>query len=182
VDDYILRDRAHGQDGILLNDNTTIYRNVDATLYGLEVDAGIRWSKNWSSRATLAYVHAENTSDDRAIAQTPPLDATLNLEYTGSNWYVGAKVSGQTEQHRVEDNAATDSGLDPGTTPGWAILDLYGSYEISDNATVKLGVNNVLDHTYAHHVNRANADPFNPGPVQVNEPGRSFWVRVNASF
>ncbi len=182
VDDYILRDRAHAQDGILLNDNATIYRNVDATLYGLELDAGIRWSKHWSSRATLAYVHAENDSDNRPIAQTPPLDATINLEYTRSNWYVGAKVSGQAEQKRVEDNMAVDSGLDTGKTSGWAILDLYGSYDMTDNATVKMGINNVFDRTYAHHVNRANADPFNPGPVQVNEPGRSVWVRVNASF
>jgi len=182
VDDYILRDRAHGQDEILLNDNATIYRNVDATLYGLEIEAGIRWSKNWSSRTTLAYVHAENRSDNRPIAQTPPLDATINLEYIGSNWYVGAKVSAQSKQNRVEDDAASDSGLDADKTSGWAILDLYGSYEIKDNASVKVGINNLFDRTYAHHVNRANADPFNPGPVQVNEPGRSVWVRFNASF
>jgi iron complex outermembrane receptor protein len=182
VDDFILRDRAHGQDGILLSDNATIYRNVDATLYGFEADAGIRWSKNWSSRATLAYVHSKNTSDNRPIAQTPPFEGTINLEYTGVDWYAGAKLIAQSKQNRVEDDLTADSGLDADKTPGWAILNLYGGYDITDNATVKVGIDNLLDKTYAYHVNRANADPFNPDAVQVNEPGRSLWVRFNADF
>jgi iron complex outermembrane receptor protein len=182
VDDFILRDRARGQDGILMSDGATIYRNVDATLYGLEADAGIRWSSNWASRATLAYVHSENTSDNRPIAQTPPLEGTINLEYSNSNWYAGGKVVAQSKQTRVEDDSTTDSGVDAGKTGGWAILNLYGGYEITENATVKVGVDNLFDKTYAYHVNRANADPFNPDAVQVNEPGRSVWIRFNADF
>lgn len=38
VNDFILRDRAHGQEGILRDDNATIYRNVEARLLGLEVE------------------------------------------------------------------------------------------------------------------------------------------------
>lgn len=182
VHDYILRDRARGQDGILLSDGATIYRNVEAALYGLEADAGIRWSPNWSSRFTLAYVHAQNKTDDRPIAQTPPLEATMNLEYTRTDWYAGAKVISQSKQNRVEDDVTTDSGLDADRTPGWGIMNLYGGYDITDNATVKVGVDNVFDRTYAYHVNRANADPFNPDAIQVNEPGRSLWIRFNASF
>ncbi|MEJ2323109.1 MAG: TonB-dependent receptor, partial [Gammaproteobacteria bacterium] len=37
VDDYILRDYARGQTGILLSDDAQIYRNVDAELYGLDL-------------------------------------------------------------------------------------------------------------------------------------------------
>ncbi len=182
VDDFILRDRARGQDGILLSDGATIYRNVDATLYGFEADAGIRWSSNWASRATLAYVHSENTSDNRPIAQTPPLEGTINLEYSSSNWYAGGKIVAQSNQNRVEDDSTTDSGLDAGKTGGWAILNLYGGYEVTENTTVKVGIDNLFDKTYAYHVNRANADPFNPDAVQVNEPGRSVWIRFNADF
>jgi len=47
---------------------------------------------------------------------------------------------------------------------------------------IKLGINNVLDNTYAYHVNRANVDPFNPVPVQVNEPGRAFWLNLSMEF
>jgi len=182
VSDYILRDRAHGQAGILQSDNASIYRNVDAEFYGLDIDAGIRWSDHWSSRVTVSYVHAANTTDDRPIAQTPPLEGTLSLEYNTDRWNIGAQVVAQDNQSRVDDNPMQNSGLDATKTPGWGILNLYGGYEINDSLTLKAGVDNVFDRTYAYHVNRANSDPFNPEPVQVNEPGRSIWLRLNATF
>jgi iron complex outermembrane receptor protein len=43
------------------------------------------------------------------------------------------------------------------------------------------GINNVFDRNYAYHVN-ANPAPFDPTAVQVNEPGREYWVRVSATF
>jgi len=41
------------------------------------------------------------------------------------------------------------------------------------------GVDNVLDRAYAYHLNRDNF--FDPGPNQVNEPGRVFWLRLRWS-
>ncbi|MGD2118347.1 MAG: TonB-dependent copper receptor [Chromatiales bacterium] len=182
VTDYILRDRAHAQSGILLNDNATIYRNVDARLYGFEADAGIRWNRNWSSVATLAYVNAENTSDDRPIAQTPPLEATFNLEYHNDSWRLGGLIRAQDKQTRVEDDITLNSGLDVGKTSGWAVLDLFGNYQVNDSVDIKAGINNVFDTSYAYHVNRASSDPFNPTAVQVYEPGRQIWLGINAIF
>jgi iron complex outermembrane receptor protein len=72
--------------------------------------------------------------------------------------------------------------VDPGVTPGWVILNLYGSYELGKDVTLKAGVNNVFDLNYAYSVNRANVDPFNPTAIQVNEPGREFWLRLFARF
>jgi len=182
VSDYILRDRAHGQSGIQQTDNATIYRNVDAEFIGFEVEGGIRWASYWSSRATLAYVYAENTDDNRAIAQILPLGGTVSLEYTRSDWNIGGLVRADSSQDRVEDDLTTDSGQDAGKTPGWAVLDLFGNYEGMDHFTVAAGVNNVFDKTYAYHVNKANVDPFNPNAVQVNEPGREYWLRLSANF
>jgi iron complex outermembrane receptor protein len=82
----------------------------------------------------------------------------------------------------VDDNPTTGSGLDARATPGFAAVDLYGEVRLGRDGEVRLGVDNVLDTTYAYHVNRANADPFNPGPVQVNEPGRSVWARAVLRF
>lgn len=180
--DYILRDRAHLQDGILQNDDATIYRNVDAELYGFEMEAGIRWGGHWSSRATLAYVHARNRDDSRPIAQIPPLGGSVSLEYSRADWNLGGIVHGEARQDRVEDDISTDSGLDAGKTPGWATLDLFGRYEGSRHLVVLAGVDNVFDRAYAYHVNAANSDPFNPGAVQVNEPGRQYWLRLSATF
>ncbi|MGB5338916.1 MAG: TonB-dependent copper receptor [Gammaproteobacteria bacterium] len=181
VTDYILRDRARTMPDPL-NDGATIYRNVGATFYGFEAEAGVRWASHWSSRASLAYVRAENTDDDRPIAQTPPLEITLNLEYTRNDWNLGGMLRAQDNQQRVEDDVTQDSGLDARQTPGWATLDVYGSYTGTEHMTLAAGINNIFDRSYAYHVNRANVDPFNPDAVQVNEPGREVWLRLSATF
>lgn len=180
VSDYILRDRAHGQTGILLSDNATIYRNVEAELYGLDVEAIYRWSASWRSRFTAAYVHATNTTDSRAIAQTPPLEGTASLEYHHEKWLFGGEVRLVDKQTRVDDNSMTGSGLDAGQTPGFGILNLYGSMKIAKDGSLRFGIDNVLDKTYAEHLNKPSA--FDTSVIQVNEPGRSIWARVTMKF
>ena len=182
VNDYILRDRAHAQSGILQNDNASIYRNVDAEIYGFEWVTNVKLHQNWLSRLTLDYVHATNTTDDRAIAQMPPLSGSLNLDYKQATWLLGSKLSFAAKQKRVDDDLNTGSGLDARQTPGFGVLDFYGRVAINKQTVIKLGVNNVFDKTYAYHVNRANVDPFNPEPVQVNEPGRLFWFNFSVKF
>jgi iron complex outermembrane receptor protein len=182
VSNYILRDRAHGQDGILLSDNATIYRNVDATLYGAEFGVTRQISTAWSSNLNAAYVNANNDTDDRPIAQTPPLEGSLGVDYSASDWKAGAKVKWATKQTRVDDNMMTGSALDAGQTPGYGVLDLYAATVIGKETSLKFGIDNVTDKAYAYHVNRANSDAFNPDAVQVNEPGRELWARISTKF
>jgi iron complex outermembrane receptor protein len=179
VSDFILRDRARAQDGILVNrPSVTIYRNVDATLFGFEWDGNVRWNRALSSKASLAYVNAQNDSDDRSIAQTPPLEASLSLDYASGAWALGGVARASATQSEVDPL----SMLDVGQTSGWAVLDLYGRYQPSKPVTLSAGVNNLFDNTYAYHVNRAATDPFNPTAIQVNEPGRSLWLKAAVTF
>lgn len=46
----------------------------------------------------------------------------------------------------------------------------------------RAGIDNLFDRSYAEHLNRANLDPFNPDPVQVNEPGRSLHAAWEMAF
>jgi iron complex outermembrane recepter protein len=182
VEDYILRDRARGQSDVLRSDGATIYRNVDARLFGGEVDAEIDWGGAWSSRAVISYVNAENTDDGQPIAQTPPLEGNLSLDWETDPWSAGVQLFWSVEQTRVDTDPTTGTGLDVQSTPGWATFDVYGKWLFGTDGEVSIGVRNILDRTYAYHVNRANVDPFNPDPEQVNEPGRTFWVRASISF
>ncbi|NEV62151.1 TonB-dependent copper receptor [Thiorhodococcus minor] len=182
VTDYILRDRAHGQSGILRSDNATIYRNVDAELTGGEWSGEIEFAQHWQAGASLAYVYAQNRTDGRAIAQIPPLSGILKLDYRQDLWAAGAQVTWANTQDRVDDDPMTGSGLDVGETAGWWVLDLYGQVKLGRQGELRLGVDNVFDRTYAYHVNRANVDPFNPQAVQVNEPGRTVWARASVAF
>ena len=82
----------------------------------------------------------------------------------------------------ADDDPMTGSGLDARETPGYGVLDLFGRFAIASLGDLGLGVDNVLDKTFADHLNRANQDPFNPDPIQVNEPGRTMWVNWRQSF
>jgi iron complex outermembrane receptor protein len=181
VSDFILRDKARGQDGILVSNGTaTIYRNVDAEFYGIEWEAGYRITDVLSTQASLAYVRAETSTDDRPLAQIAPLEASVGMTYTMGAWDVGGDLRVNAKQTRADID--TGSGQDARETPGWGVVDLYGSYEISEDAKISFGIDNLLDKSYAYHVNRANVDPFNPEAIQVNEPGREVWLKGGIQF
>ena len=76
----------------------------------------------------------------------------------------------------------TGSGLDARETPGYGVVDLFLRATAGRWGRLGVGVDNLFDKTWADHLNRANQDPFNPDPVQVNEPGRTAWVNWRHSF
>jgi iron complex outermembrane receptor protein len=176
VDGYILRDRARGQDGILQSDGATVYRNVNARRYGAELDGAVRVSDAVSLSGGLWWVWAENTTDGRAVAQTPPLTGSLGVVWSHARWSASGTVRWAGEQDRVDDDPSTGSGQDAGPTAGWIVLDLSGGVELGSGFALSIGVANLLDRTHATHLNRASL--FDPDPVRVNEPGRTLWARL----
>lgn len=180
VDDYILRDRARGQPGIGSSDRASIYRNVDASFLGFELEFAHQITTNLRANANVAYVQGTNTTEDRPLAQIPPLDGSLGLEYATDRFRIGGQVRFAAEQDRVDDSPMTGSGLDGSETPGWITFDLDGRYRFTDRIEVRGGVRNLFDSTYAVHVNRANL--FEATPQKINEPGRSIWIALNLAY
>lgn len=180
VGDYILRDTARGQDGVLQNDGAAIYRNVDARLSGFELDARWQMSARWRLSGALAYVRGRNTDEDRDLGQIPPLEFTGSLDYQAGSWEGAMILRAAADQSHVDADPLTGSGLDVGETAGWGVLDLRGSYRINRQASLDFGVDNLFDKAYAYHLNRANA--FEPESIQINEPGRSLWAKLNLSW
>ena len=179
VDDAILRDRAHGQPGVLKEDNATIYRNISARRAGLEIVGQLRIGSRINVGGDAAYVYAQNTTDNRPIAQTPPFEGSLYASWSGGRFGASGVVRWAATQTRVDNNPMTGSGLDVGETPGWAILNLSGQADLGFGFRVLAGVDNAFDRAYAYHLNRDNF--FDPAPVKINEPGRVFWLRLRWS-
>ena len=176
VDDFVLRDRAGSQPGILRADRASIYRNVDARLLGLELEGSWAPSGGLTLRGNASWVRGDNRTDDRPLAQIPPLAGVAAVDYAKGPWQAGAAVRWALDQDRVDDDPATGSGLDFGPTPGWTAVDLRAVLALGRGLEILAGIDNLLDRTYAEHLNRGNL--FDPDPVRVNEPGRSAWVRL----
>lgn len=176
VTDYILRDRARGQEGILQRDLATVYRNVDAELYGFELDVWQRLTEHLALVGNASWVHADDVDDGRPLAQIPPLQGRLRTDFAHGAWGAAATLRYAFKQTRVDDDPATGSGLDAGEIPGYTIFDLLGTYSLSNGLQLHVGVENVLDKLYANHLNRGSV--FDPEQVRVNEPGRTFWLKL----
>jgi iron complex outermembrane receptor protein len=180
VDDFILRDRAHGQEGISMDDGARIYRNVSASLTGFEFEATFAFTEHWRANGVLAYVQGENSTDDRSLPQIPPLEGAVGVDYTREQYRVSVVFRFAARQDRVDDDPMTGSGLDGSETAGWTTLDLEGRYRFNRYLEMRGGIRNCFDQTYAIHTNRA--DLFSSQPEKINEPGRSIWVALNLSY
>lgn len=175
VSDFIMRDVARGQDGVLVSNGATIYRNIDASLMGLELEGKYTLYERWNLLGNLTYTYGNNREDDDALAQIPPLEGRLAVEYAADFWNVGTGFNFATKQTRLDDQTS-QRDLD---TAGYGTLDIYGTMQVAP-FEMRIGINNVFDKTYARHLNRSNA--FDPSEIQVNEPGRSFGVQLHAKF
>ncbi|MCV6627745.1 MAG: TonB-dependent receptor [Cellvibrionaceae bacterium] len=166
ISDYIERYKAA---------NASLYRNIDAELYGAEFDVAVDVVAGLSARAGIAYTRGKGDNGD--LAQIAPLEGRFNLDYQGQQWAIGAEWVVSDRQTHF--NPTVDVNEE---TAGFGVVHLYGHWNISPELVFEAGVENLTDRAYAYHVNAANADPFNPEAVRVNEPGRQSWVKLRYQF
>lgn len=167
-------------DYILTRNNNTA-SNVDATRYGLEADIAWRFATDWTMRGSYAWVRADNDTMGVALAQTPPQELKLGLDYRIGSFTVGGLTRIVGRQDRVHVGYGNIVGQDLGATGGFATLALNGSWRINRMATLAAGIDNVFDRTYAEHISRAGAAVagYDPATTRVNEPGRFLWLKAS---
>ena len=180
IDDYILT-RATGMCSM---PGRCTSMNVDATRYGLEADFAWRFATQWTLRGAYAYVHADNDTMDVPLAQTPPQELRLGLDWQSGPWSAGALARLVDSQDRVQVGYGTIVGQDIGKTAGFGTLALHGSYRFDKRTQLAAGIDNLFDKTYAEHISRGGAAVlgYDPATTRVNEPGRFVWAKLSVKF
>ncbi|WP_462401428.1 TonB-dependent copper receptor [Pseudomonas sp. Marseille-QA0332] len=181
VRDFILFDYRTSMMGM----SSSQARNIDARVMGGEFGAGYKLSDNWKADATLAYAWGKNSSDGRALPQMPPLETRLGLTYSQDAWSAGALWRLVAAQHRVAENQGNVVGKDYQDSAGFGVFSLNGAYKVNKQLKLSAGVDNLFDKTYAEHLNLAGNAGFGypaNDPRPVDEPGRTFWTKVDLSF
>lgn len=167
----------------ILTRNDSTARNVNAGTYGAEADLGYALDAHWRATGTLAWVRGTNDTDGTALAQIPPLEGRLGLQYDDRKWSFGVLARLVAEQERVHTGYGSIVGQDLGRTPGYTVFSLNAGWRPRKGALVTAGVDNVFDKEYAEHISRAGAAVS--GYVQtarVNEPGRNLWLKASVAF
>jgi len=161
------------------------YENVDATLYGFELSGTYVATESIYFDYSMAYQRGEK--DQPLTGQTgtnlpeiPPLKfvAAVNYDYD-STLNLKAEVVAAA---RWKDYDAENGEQE---IPGYGIFNLKGSKTFAGNIKLTLGVDNVLDKTYA--ISNTYNDLILltvPGNevMLLNEPGRYFYANLNYSF
>ena len=173
VDDFILRKPVGG------------YGNVDARLYGFEAEVTRTVSPLWTLGASLAYTRGDDRTNNAALPQIAPLEANLTAKYTHKKMEANAVWRLVSKQNRYHRGYGSVTGTDYGPTGGFGILSLSLAYRPDENLTFSLGVDNLLNKTYAEFVNYSEAAIPALGisaSGHITEPGRTIWFKSNYRF
>jgi outer membrane receptor for ferrienterochelin and colicin len=161
----------------------TVTRNVDAYTWGGEADATYALGEHWQLLGTLAYTRGGNRSDDLPLAQMPPLEVRTGLNYEDPRWSAGLLWRVVQEQDRYAVNQGNIVGQDLGRTAGFGVLSLNAAWRPTGDVLLSAGIDNLFDKAYAEHLSRGGAMVTGSGQTtRVNEPGRTLWLKVGASF
>ncbi|KJU86230.1 TonB-denpendent receptor [Candidatus Magnetobacterium bavaricum] len=178
VNDYIL---------IRWSPSPAVTRNVDATVLGGESDITYKISNTWQVTGALAYVYGENDTDNKPLAQQPPLEFKLSGQYDNKVVSFGALWRLVTTQKRYDTGSGgiVTNGMDIGPTAGFGVLSLNAGWRPTKITQLTVGVDNVFDQYFAEHLSKSYAAVggyLTPTNVRIYEPGRMSWVKFNIAY
>jgi len=154
------------------------FNNVDAKLYGIDANWYAALSAEWQLDGTVSYVRGERRDIDDNLYRIAPLTARTTLSYVQPEWRLGVEAVTVAEQDRV---SATNNEQ---ATGGYALFNLSGNYNVTQNVLVSAGINNLFDRDYADHlggINRVAGVDIAQGDRLLGL-GRSAYINVSMDW
>ncbi len=160
-------------------------RNVDATIAGAEAGIGYQFTDAIQADVSAMYAWGKNTTDNTPLPQISPLEARVNLRYVQDKYNFGLLWRVVDGQNRISQNEGNIVGYDLKESAGFTTLSINGSYNLTKDIDLSVGVDNVLDKTYTEHLNKMGNAGFGDGfasDQQFNNTGRNYWARMSMKF
>ena len=162
--------------------NSGTFENIDAKIYGLDVSGFYFMTENFSLDYGMAYQRGkkdgEFTGNDKDLAEIPPLKGNLALNYEMD------KSKYTVEAVAVDSWDSYDSSAREQELGGYAVFNLKYTNQLHKNIGLTLGVDNVLDKTYASTNTYQDITylTVNNERILFNDPGRYGYVNLKYSF
>ena len=151
------------------------YVNDDATFYGLEGEMTYAlFGEFVTLHAAGHYLWGHNDTQDEPVYGIAPASVQLGgrLAAPANLFFLEGVLRGTFKQTRV----AEARGEIP--TDGYVTADLHLGVSLPRSATLLMGLDNLTDTAYAHHLNPVRLDTGQ----RLTEPGRTFFIRVRYLF
>lgn len=163
--------------------NSAKYVNVDAVIYGAELDAYYDLSETLTLDYGMTYLKGKKDEplagqSDKDLADIVPLKANIGVRYHF------AEHSIKTEMVAAKRWNNYDSDNGEQEIPGYAVFNVKYNYKVTKNVDVTLGVDNIFDKKYALSNTYRDISLLSGGGdvVLINEPGRYLYANLRYTF
>jgi len=157
--------------------------SMDATMMGGEAGVSYQLSEHWKTDASLAYSWGRNTSNHQPLPQIPPLETRFALTWEKGRWSTSGLLRVVSAQRRIALNEGNVVGKDFSASAGFSVFSANATYRLNKAISLSTGVDNLFNKTYSEHLNLAGNSSFGySANTAVNEPGRTFWGKLNVTF
>ncbi|MBD2858950.1 TonB-dependent receptor [Spongiibacter sp. KMU-158] len=150
------------------------FANTSAKIYGADMEASWQFLPQWTLGSVVTITRGERRDIDDNLYRITPDNLTLSLKYQADTWSVSLINALYRKQNKV---SVTNEEQ---TTAGYGTLSLHSSFTLAKDLTLAVGVNNLLDKSYADHLagyNRA-ANPDIAIGERLPGMGRDAFVRL----
>lgn len=171
-EDFIQTGFVGMENGISLFQEQNI---AEVNIYGAEVQVNHAFNDQWQAHGSLAWSRGDNEEAGTALNSVEPLTSVLGLRYQAPDgrWSLESLFTLVAEKDRV-------AAADDVTADSYEVVDLVGSFNLSDRTVLRLGVFNLFDEEYARWANIFSLSASDNEQIeQAREPGTA--VRLSFS-
>ncbi|WP_206512357.1 TonB-dependent receptor [Colwellia sp. Arc7-635] len=163
----------------MMGDNSPLtFSNIDATLYGADMNWHYRLNEHFKLSGIVSYVRGERDDLNDDLYRISPLNTRVNLNYQYQNWQSNLAIHAYSSQTKVS------SLNDEKASAGYAVIDWQVDYFVSSGLVIRAGANNLLDKQYNDHlggVNRAEGSDIAVGD-KISAMGRNIYLAMDYQF
>ena len=154
------------------------FNNVDAELYGFDMDWAWRLGDHWSVSGLVNYVRGKRDDINDNLYRIAPPNATLRLDYATASWTAGV----ESVMYARQDNVSKTNGEQE--TSSYGVINASASWQTTPRLQLAAGVDNLFDRKYRDHLggyNRAANDDIAKGQ-RLPGYGINAFARVVYEF
>ncbi len=150
------------------------FGNVDAEIYGADLDFGWNISGPLHLDGTASYVRAKRRDIDDNLYRIAPPNARGALIWQQKIWHIGAELQIFADQNQV---SVTNSEQ---PSDGYLLAGLFGHIELTPTLALDGSVENLFDKYYTEHLAGYNRVSGSDVPLGARLPGagRSAFIRL----
>ncbi|MEQ8857465.1 MAG: TonB-dependent receptor [Pseudomonadales bacterium] len=155
------------------------FNNVDAALYGVDLDWRYQVSERWSLDGVVNLIRGEREDIDDDLYRMAPANAFVAVNYQRAAWGLSLETFAYADQNKI---SATNGEL---SSDGYVVFNLKGHWQLTDQFKLGFGVDNLLDSDFEDHlagINRVMGNPDLAVGERMPGLGRNLFARLDFNW